>query len=108
AFTHAADGGRAGPVARVPASAPRGTGPYTYAWDFDGDGNPDDATANPVYQWAAAGTYPVTLTVTDNAAPAATHQVTKPVTINPGSGGRPIAADLRSRRYPRHHSARHS
>ena len=38
----------------------------TYAWDFDDDGIPDNETAGPVvYTFAAAGSYNVTLTVTD-------------------------------------------
>jgi len=39
----------------------------TWSWDFDGDDAEDDATQGPVtYIYAAAGTYNVTLTVTDD------------------------------------------
>ena len=40
-----------------------GTGPLTYAWTF-GDGGTSTA-ANPVYAYATAGTYTVTLTTTN-------------------------------------------
>jgi hypothetical protein len=41
-----------------------GDGPHTYAWDF-GDGSPFSADPAPVKVYAAAGTYTVTLTMTD-------------------------------------------
>jgi PKD repeat protein len=47
------------------------------AWNF-GDGT-SSAAANPSKTYAAAGTYSVTLTVTDNRG--ASHSVTKPVTV---------------------------
>ena len=37
----------------------------TYSWDFDGDGVEDSVLQNPTHTYAAAGTYNVTLTVTD-------------------------------------------
>ena len=37
----------------------------SYVWDF-GDGTPDGSGATPSHTYAAAGTYTVTLTVTDN------------------------------------------
>jgi len=43
--------------------ASTGTGPLTYAWDFQNDGIVDSTLKNPVYQYAAAGTYTVNLTV---------------------------------------------
>jgi parallel beta-helix repeat protein len=41
-----------------------GTGPLTYAWDFDNDGTTDNTTQSPSYTYATAGTYTVNLTVT--------------------------------------------
>jgi len=41
-----------------------GTAPYTYSWDFgNGDGSSEE---NPVYTYPVAGTYTVSLTVTDS------------------------------------------
>ncbi|NJL27415.1 MAG: PKD domain-containing protein, partial [Thermoanaerobaculia bacterium] len=53
------------------------------SWNF-GDGGTSTAT-NPSRTYAAAGTYNVTLTVTDNLG--ATGNVTKPVTVTSGGGG---------------------
>jgi PKD repeat protein len=50
----------------------------SYSWDF-GDGTPLGSGAQPSHPYAAAGTYQVTLTVTDSAG--ATHAVTSPVTV---------------------------
>ena len=44
-----------------------GTAPLTYAWDFQNDGSVDSTLQNPSYQYAAAGTYTVKLTVTNTA-----------------------------------------
>ncbi|CAN5139058.1 hypothetical protein BH09ACT10_BH09ACT10_02170 [soil metagenome] len=49
----------------------------SYAWDF-GDSTPAGTGAQPGHTYATAGTYQVTLTVTDSAG--AIHAVTKPVT----------------------------
>ena len=43
-----------------------GTGPLTYAWDFDNNGITDNTTQSPSYTFAAAGTYTVNLTVSNN------------------------------------------
>ncbi len=42
-----------------------GTPPYTYEWDFNNDGAADSTAASPTYIYANAGTYTVSLTVTD-------------------------------------------
>ena len=43
-----------------------GTAPYAYEWDFDNDGTVDSTAATPAHVYANAGTYTVTLTVTDS------------------------------------------
>ncbi|QSX79088.1 PKD domain-containing protein [Agrilutibacter solisilvae] len=59
------------------------------AWSF-GDGGTSTAT-NPSHTYAAAGTYNVGLTVTDNQG--ATHSVTRPVTVT-ATGNTPPVADF--------------
>ena len=55
-------------------------GVTTYSWDFDGAGTtPPVTTASASFTFAAAGTYPVTLTVGD--AEGETHSVTNNVTV---------------------------
>ena len=43
-----------------------GTPSYNYEWDFDNNGTVDTTAANPTYIYASAGTYTVSLTVTDS------------------------------------------
>jgi hypothetical protein len=57
--------GKAGENTSFSGSAFGGTEPYTYSWDF-GDGNTSN-DQNPEHTYATAGTYTVTLTVTDDA-----------------------------------------
>jgi len=45
--------------------ASTGTGTLSYAWDFKNDGSVDSTLQNPSYQYTAAGTYTVKLTVTN-------------------------------------------
>jgi len=60
-----------------------GTTPYHWAWDF-GDGSPVTATnaqQNPVHTYSVAGTYTVTLTVTDSGTPPQMSSVSMFVTV---------------------------
>ncbi len=43
-----------------------GSGPMTFGWDFNGDGNIDSAVEDPTYTYAAPGQYKVTLIVTNS------------------------------------------
>ncbi|MGF7117584.1 chitobiase/beta-hexosaminidase C-terminal domain-containing protein [Methanobacterium oryzae] len=42
-----------------------GNQPFTYAWDFDNDGNVDSTEENPTYTYNTPGTYTVKLTITN-------------------------------------------
>ncbi|WP_169750192.1 collagenase [Streptosporangium amethystogenes] len=63
------------------------------SWEF-GDGTSSTA-ANPTHAYAAAGTYPVKLTVTDNGG--ATASTTKQVTVTSGGGTLPECASSDTR-----------
>jgi PKD repeat protein len=65
----------------------------SYAWDFGDGSTGTGVTASHTY--AAAGTYPVKLTVTDNTSMTGT--VTKSVTVAPAPGGATLADDSFSR-----------
>src|SRR5438552_5982328 len=56
-----------------------GTTPYTYAWTF-GDGG-TSTVASPTHAYTTAGTFTVTLTVTDSSTPAQSSTVTHTVTV---------------------------
>ncbi len=59
----------------------------TYSWDLNGDGTYGDSTAaNPSFTYTTAGTYTVTLRVTDARGASS---VSAPVTITVGSGNTP-------------------
>jgi PKD domain len=63
-----------------------GTAPFTYAWSF-GDGTTSDAIA-PSHSWTSAGTYSVTLTVTD----AVGAQASKTVEVTVAASGNSSAS----------------
>ncbi len=42
-----------------------GNRPFTYAWDFDNDGNVDSTEENPTYTYSNPGNYTVKLTITN-------------------------------------------
>jgi PKD repeat protein len=62
-----------------------------WSWNF-GDGTPLDTNRNPSHTFGAAGTFQVTLTVTDNAG--GTGTVTVPVTVTGGTGNQPPVANF--------------
>jgi len=70
--------------------ASTGTGPLTYAWDFDSDGTVDSTERNPSHTYTSAGSYTVTLTVT-NIAGSDSEIKTAYVTVNPAPVA-PVAA----------------
>ncbi len=63
-------------------------GPTSWSWDFNNDGAEDATTQNPSYEYTTAGTYTVTLVVTNGAG---TDTLTKTdyITVNP-----PLNADF--------------
>ena len=65
-------------VSFTDASTPSGT-ITNWAWDFNGDGATDSTAQDPNYTFTGAGTFDVTLTVTDNAS--LTASVTKSLTV---------------------------
>jgi PKD repeat protein len=48
------------------SSSAGGVPPLTYAWDFDSDGTVDSTNQKPTHSYAMAGTYTVSLKVTDS------------------------------------------
>jgi PKD repeat protein len=63
--------------------------PLTYSWDLNGDGTYGDSTAiSPSFTYSTAGTYTVTLKVTDSHGAST---VSAPITITVGSGNTPPA-----------------
>ncbi len=56
-----------------------GTGPYSYSWTF-GDGGTSTA-ASPTHAYTAAGTFTVTLTVTDSSTPVQSKTASHTVTV---------------------------
>lgn len=57
-------------------------GVTSWAWDFDGDGNPDATTATAQWTYAVCGSYDVTLTVTDGTHPPSTTTVVGAVNVD--------------------------
>lgn len=73
--------GQTGQSITFQSSASGGTGSYTYAWDFgDGDTSSD---ANPSHSYTTAGTYNVTLTVTDSSGRNFTTKQTVTISLAP-------------------------
>ena len=60
-----------------------GVPPYTFDWDFN-DSSPHSSEQNPSHHYAAAGTYNVTLTVTDSNTTANTDSQSYDVTVYAG------------------------
>lgn len=57
--------------------------PYSYKWDFDGNGTVDSTEASPVHTYRRAGTYEVTLTVADSTGEKGSAKVTIVVALSP-------------------------
>jgi parallel beta-helix repeat protein len=92
------------PVAVFTATPTSGTAPLTvnftdqstgtvssYAWDFNNDGTIDSTEQNPIYTYAAAGSYAVNLTVS-NADGSDSEEKTGYVKVTGSSPGKPVAA----------------
>ncbi len=63
------------------STIPNGNTITAWAWDFENDGSIDANTQNPTYNYVAAGTYTVALTVTSNNGCPRT--ITQQVTVHP-------------------------
>lgn len=70
------------------ASASGGTPPYSYAWEFGGDGS--STQQNPSHTFQNPGSYTVTLTITDSQGQSVTRTIT--VTVNEPAGTEPPSA----------------
>ncbi|AKB51197.1 cell surface protein [Methanosarcina barkeri str. Wiesmoor] len=91
------------PVANFTATPTSGNAPLTvnftdqsngnissYAWDFDNDGTVDSTEQNPIYTYAAAGTYTVNLTVA-NANGNDSEVKTEYIKVSSQSSAKPVA-----------------
>lgn len=58
--------GEVGESLQFYGEASEGTAPYTYNWDFDGDGEPDSNEQNPKYTFSEPGEYEVYLEILDS------------------------------------------
>ena len=66
-----------------------GTPPYNYEWDFDNNGTVDITAANPTYIYASAGTYTISLTVTDSLSTSNAEAKTDYITVyDPGDANK--------------------
>ena len=85
---------KAGEPVQFTSSVTGGVTPYSYEWDFDSDGNVDSQEANPVYSYPKAGTFTVSLKVTD--AKGHTAAVTKQayITVAPKFDPETLAREL--------------
>ena len=63
------------------ASEPGYSGPFTYRWDFDGDGTYDDSTsgATAAHVYSVAGSYTPTVEVTDDIGVTGTYALPSPI-----------------------------
>lgn len=73
----------------------------SWSWDLNGDGFPDSSAQNPTYDYYSAGTYPVTLTVTDIHGASSTKTINLYLTYDPDldCDGIPDSADNCPRTY---------
>jgi len=71
-----------------------GSGSYTYAWDFDGDGTVDSTAASPVYTYSSVYIGDVSLEVTDGGCSESDSQSI--VVTHAGGNTAPVAATAQS------------
>lgn len=85
----------AGQSVSFTGSASDGVSPYTYSWDF-GDGSTGSTAQNPTYAYTSAGTYTVTLTVTDADKTSSTASFVETVDAAPSAStaGSPTTSDV--------------
>jgi PKD repeat protein len=77
---------QAGNIANFTATAGGGTTPYSYMWNF-GDSTSQTGGPGMTHTFQTAGTYTVSLTVTDSSAPVKTVTANNMVTVIAKSGG---------------------
>jgi PKD repeat protein len=70
-----------GQAVKFTSSSGGGVAPLTYEWDFNGDGKADSSAQNPSYTYSGAGTYKVSLKVTDSTGAADTETKDKYITV---------------------------
>ena len=74
-----------------------GVTPFTYEWDF-GDGSAVSSLENPGHTYNEAGTYTISLTVTDDEATSLTESKTDYITVNPVDIG-PVVTNIGDKQF---------
>ncbi len=71
-----------GGVVKFTSSAGGGVAPLTYDWDLNGDGKSDSSVQNPSFTYTTAGSYKVSLKVTDSTGKSDTETKDKYITVS--------------------------